>query len=56
MTATINGYTIKSIYQGIDTFIVEKDGEQVYFGWNWGDVRAITGITWDEFYTEARAI
>ena len=50
MRAVVKGYDINVIYQGINTYIVEKDGEQVYFGWDWGDVLRITGVTWDEFY------
>jgi len=38
-----NGFEIERWYEGIDAYRIEKDGEEVYHGWDIGDVIRIVG-------------
>ena len=43
----INGYTVKSWYEGVTAWHVSRDGRDLYHGWDVADVFAIVGCKFD---------
>lgn len=40
----INGYEVRCIYAGIDTFVVFKDGKEIATTWSISDVAKLCGV------------
>lgn len=41
-------YEVHIFYQGIDTYVVYKDGEEIYFGWSPDEIHKLTGVHVDD--------
>ena len=39
-----NGYKIKSVYQGVMTYVVYKDGQEVYCCWSMTQLQEFLGF------------
>ena len=35
---TYNGYVISIFYAGLTTYVIEKDGNELYYGWSVDDI------------------
>lgn len=46
-TWKVNGFTVKSWYEGVTAWHVEKDGATLYHGWDVADVFRIVGHRFD---------
>jgi len=45
----IRGYVVRWFYQGMTTYVVEKDGEEVYVGFSPAEIEERFGIHPDEY-------
>ena len=43
-TITVNGYEIRSWYEGLTAYAAFKDGKEIYHGWSLGELIKVLGF------------